>query len=48
MNEKQRLESQQVKTANPSDKKSERITANIFKRYTSTYLKEAKTGGKKK
>jgi tRNA-2-methylthio-N6-dimethylallyladenosine synthase len=47
MNEKQRLESQQVVTANPSDKKSAKDYSKYFDTvYTAPSLKEAKSRGK--
>lgn len=47
MNEKQRLESQQVQTANPSDKKSVKDYSKYFETvYTAPSLKEAKKRGK--
>ncbi|WP_071459519.1 tRNA (N6-isopentenyl adenosine(37)-C2)-methylthiotransferase MiaB [Bacillus massilinigeriensis] len=47
MNEKQRLESQQVKSANPSDKKSAKDYSTYFETvYTPPSLKEAKKRGK--
>lgn len=49
MNEQQRLEGQQVKTANPSDKNPKRITVNIFKLFTCRLpLKMQKNAEKKK
>lgn len=47
MNEKQRLESQKVETANPSDKKSAKDFSKYFETvYTPPSLKEAKKRGK--
>ena len=47
MNEKQRLESQQVNTANPSDKKSEKDYSKYFQTvYMPPSLKDAKRRGK--
>ncbi|MEK4922340.1 tRNA (N6-isopentenyl adenosine(37)-C2)-methylthiotransferase MiaB [Cytobacillus sp. FSL R5-0569] len=47
MNEKQRLESQQVKVANPADKKSEKDYSKYFEHvYTAPSLKDAKKRGK--
>ena len=47
MNEKQRLESQQVESANPSDKKSAKDYSQYFENvYTAPSLKDAKKRGK--
>lgn len=47
MNEKQRLEGQQIATANPADKKSEKDYSKYFETvYTPPSLKEAKKRGK--
>lgn len=47
MNEKQRIEGQQVQTVNPSDKKSEKDYSKYFEAvYTPPSLKEAKKRGK--
>lgn len=49
MNEKQRLEGQQVNTANSADKKSEKDYSKYFQSvYIPPNLKEAKRRGKKK
>ncbi len=47
MNEKQRLEGQQVQSINPSDKKSEKDYSKYFETvYTAPSLKDAKKRGK--